>query len=92
MLPHVATMPHLLSATTLQNLNTLLYGIPAKAVFVRPCNQFVELVILISLIPTTKYALAALSTETDSSPKILAIFALEHADMQGGILLAAQHA
>jgi len=62
----------------------LLWGIHSYAVFVPSPNRYVELVILISLIPTTKYALAALSTETDSSPKILAIFALEHADMQGG--------
>jgi hypothetical protein len=69
---------------------------------VPPPNTFVELVILIplipffdyiSLIPATKYALVALPAPTDSWPKILAIVALEHADMQGrAILLATQHA
>ena len=56
--------------------NRLLWGIHAYAVLVPSPNRYVELVILISLIPNTKYALAALPAPTGSWPKILAILLL----------------
>ena len=44
--------------------NRLLWGIHAYAVLVPSPNRYVELVILISLIPNTKYALVSLPAPT----------------------------
>ena len=67
----------------------LLWGIHSYAVFVPSPDRYVELVILISLIPNTKYALAALPAPTDSWPKILAILLLWNVQICRGHFIGA---